>query len=80
MKKKLGVSIELNEYEMMLAGSVVNPSEISVGPHDICGMEDLKREIVKKVIYPMQQPRDSHTTLLKPVSPSPPQPTSSSQR
>jgi hypothetical protein len=53
---KLGRNLELNEYEIMLAGSVVNPSDISIGPHDICGMEDLKREIARKVIYPMQHP------------------------
>ena len=67
MKKRLGRDIELNEYEVMLAANVVNPLDITIGPDDICGLDELKHEVVRKIIVPMQQVTTFSTTLLKPV-------------
>eukprot|EP00877_Chromochloris_zofingiensis_P004093 jgi/Chrzof1/13685/Cz08g08040.t1 len=45
LKKRLGRELDLNEFEMLLAASVMNPRLIDVSLDDIGGMDDVKAEM-----------------------------------
>jgi len=48
LKQRLGRSLELNEYEQLLASSVLNPHHIDVSLDDIGGLEAVKRDMVSE--------------------------------
>jgi ATP-dependent 26S proteasome regulatory subunit len=53
----LGIStnIKMNEYEMMIASNLVEPSKISTTWSDIAGLEEVVQELVETVIMPIQK-------------------------
>eukprot|EP00088_Acartia_fossae_P002385 TRINITY_DN10960_c2_g1_i1.p1 TRINITY_DN10960_c2_g1~~TRINITY_DN10960_c2_g1_i1.p1 ORF type:complete len:352 (+),score=94.33 TRINITY_DN10960_c2_g1_i1:72-1127(+) len=53
----LGISrdIKLNEYEMLIASQLVDPSSITVKFEDVAGLEQLITEIKQAVIVPIQK-------------------------
>ncbi|KAG8228227.1 hypothetical protein J437_LFUL004352 [Ladona fulva] len=56
--KKLGLEIEqqqLNDYEMVIASHLVDPSDISVSWEDVAGLEDVVQEMKDTVILPIQR-------------------------
>lgn len=67
LKKDLGLVLDLNEFETMLAANVINPESIEISSDDISGMDELKDEVVRRVIVPMQMTSTYCTTLLKPA-------------
>lgn len=46
LKARLGRALVLNEYEQLLASSVLNPHHIDVSLDDIGGLEAVKRDMV----------------------------------
>ena len=67
MKKDLGLTLDLNEFETILAANVINPEKLEISSDDISGMDALKDEVVRRVIVPMQMTSTYCTTLLKPA-------------
>lgn len=67
LKQRLGRNIELNEFELLLASSVLNPSSIDVKLDDIGGLEHVKDEMRLKVLKPLSEPGTFCTTLWRPV-------------
>jgi len=65
LKKQLGRSIDLNEYEQLLAANVMNPEHIDVSMDDVSGLDDIVRELEEKVLYPLNHPEVYRTTLWK---------------
>ena len=47
LKARLGRALVLNEYEQLLASSVLNPHHIDVALDDIGGLEAVKRDMVR---------------------------------
>mmetsp|Transcript_18668 Transcript_18668/g.47844 ORF Transcript_18668/g.47844 Transcript_18668/m.47844 type:complete len:471 (-) Transcript_18668:218-1630(-) len=67
LQTRLGVALELNSYEEMLAGDVINPAELSVTLKDIGGLSAIVDALHNKVIAPLQRPHlFSGSPLLKP--------------
>ncbi|GLH12953.1 Spastin [Gryllus bimaculatus] len=52
--KHAGIS-QLTEYEMVIAGHLVDPSEIPVSWSDIAGLEDVIQELRETVILPIKR-------------------------
>jgi len=54
---RLGISkdIHLNEYEIMIASQLVDPSDISTSWKDIAGLDNLVNELRETVIVPIQK-------------------------
>nr|CAD7603605.1 unnamed protein product [Timema genevievae] len=48
-------SSPLNEYELMIAGHLVDPSDIPVSWSDIAGLDDVIQELRETVILPIQK-------------------------
>jgi len=60
-----GLKVELTEYEMMIAGHLVDPSAIPISWADIAGLDDVIQELRETVILPIQKKElfvDSHLT------------------
>ena len=58
--KEIGITaadgnLKLNEYEMMIASSLVDGRSISTSWKDIAGLEDVVQELVETVILPIQK-------------------------
>ncbi|XP_069700171.1 outer mitochondrial transmembrane helix translocase-like isoform X2 [Periplaneta americana] len=58
--RRLGIeyknlNLELTEYEMMIAGHLVDPAAIPVSWADIAGLEDVIQELRETVILPIQK-------------------------
>eukprot|EP00191_Tetraselmis_sp_GSL018_P005494 CAMPEP_0177602256 /NCGR_PEP_ID=MMETSP0419_2-20121207/14756_1 /TAXON_ID=582737 /ORGANISM="Tetraselmis sp., Strain GSL018" /LENGTH=480 /DNA_ID=CAMNT_0019095697 /DNA_START=251 /DNA_END=1691 /DNA_ORIENTATION=- len=67
LQKRLGMQIEMNEYEQLLAADVVNPDCIDVTLYDIGGLDPIIDSLYNKIISPMQQPQlFLSSPLLKP--------------
>lgn len=67
LQRRLGISLDLNSYEEMLAGDVINPAELSVSLEDIGGLKSIVNALYNKVIAPLQRPQlFSGSPLLKP--------------
>ncbi|PSN44036.1 ATPase family AAA domain-containing protein 1-B [Blattella germanica] len=49
------MKLELTEYEMMIAGHLVDPANIPVSWSDIAGLEDVVQELRETVILPIQK-------------------------
>jgi ATP-dependent 26S proteasome regulatory subunit len=55
--------LQLTEYEMMIAGHLVDPAAIPVSWADIAGLEEVIQELRETVILPIQKKElfaDSH--------------------
>lgn len=63
--QRLGRSLNLNEYEQMLAANVMNPDSIDVTFDDISGMDHMIQDMELKVLTPMLHPELYSTTLWK---------------
>ena len=60
LMKEIGITaadgnLKLNEYEMMIASSLVDGRSISTSWKDIAGLEDVVQELVETVILPIQK-------------------------
>eukprot|EP00192_Tetraselmis_astigmatica_P004094 CAMPEP_0117661258 /NCGR_PEP_ID=MMETSP0804-20121206/7442_1 /TAXON_ID=1074897 /ORGANISM="Tetraselmis astigmatica, Strain CCMP880" /LENGTH=467 /DNA_ID=CAMNT_0005468115 /DNA_START=245 /DNA_END=1648 /DNA_ORIENTATION=- len=56
MQRALGMNVNLNQYESMLATDVINPDNISVTLEDIGGLSSIVEAMRNNVIAPMQRP------------------------
>ncbi|KAG2483064.1 hypothetical protein HYH03_018047 [Edaphochlamys debaryana] len=65
LKEHLGRTLELNEFEQLLAAQVMNPAHIEVEMQDVSGLEDIVTDLEKKVLYPLVRPELYRTTLWK---------------
>ncbi|KDO34988.1 hypothetical protein SPRG_01051 [Saprolegnia parasitica CBS 223.65] len=54
----------MNHYESIIAGDLVDPSDLGVGFDDIGGLEDQKRELHDLVVLPLQSPEYFQSKLL----------------
>ncbi|MEW5300731.1 MAG: hypothetical protein WDW36_003641 [Sanguina aurantia] len=63
VKRRLGRPLELNEYEQLLVGSVINPSDIDVSLEDVSGLDHIVQDLELKMLYPLQCPELYCTTL-----------------
>ncbi|GBF95213.1 hypothetical protein Rsub_07928 [Raphidocelis subcapitata] len=54
LRERLGRSLVLNEFEQLLASSVLNPREISVSLDDIGGLANVKRDLRLRVLRPLR--------------------------
>ncbi len=54
---ELGINsnIKLNEYEMVIASNLVQPSKIGTSWRDIAGLEEVVQELMETVIMPIQK-------------------------
>lgn len=46
MKERLGRPLELNEYEQLLVGNVINPADIDVSLEDVSGLDHIVQDLV----------------------------------
>jgi hypothetical protein len=55
MMSRLGISksIQLNEYEIMIASHLVDPNHLKVSWADVAGLDDTIEQLKKTVIYPI---------------------------
>ncbi|KAG8230439.1 hypothetical protein J437_LFUL015461 [Ladona fulva] len=55
--KKLGVDKEqqLNDYEMLIASHLIDPTDINVSWKDVAGLEDIIQDLKDAVILPIQR-------------------------
>ncbi|GIL75574.1 hypothetical protein Vretimale_15180 [Volvox reticuliferus] len=65
LKQQLGRSLELNEFEQLLAAQVVNPDHIEVEMQDVSGLESIVADLETKLLYPLMRPELYRTTLWK---------------
>ncbi|KAG2443614.1 hypothetical protein HXX76_001965 [Chlamydomonas incerta] len=65
LKRHLGRTLELNEFEQLLAAQVMNPDHIEVEMGDVSGLEDIVADLETKVLYPLLRPELYRTTLWK---------------
>ncbi|GIL64536.1 hypothetical protein Vafri_18427 [Volvox africanus] len=65
LKQHLGRSLELNEFEQLLAAQVVNPDHIEVEMQDVSGLESIVSDLETKLLYPLMRPELYRTTLWK---------------
>ncbi|GLI61849.1 hypothetical protein VaNZ11_004357 [Volvox africanus] len=65
LKQHLGRSLELNEFEQLLAAQVINPDHIEVEMQDVSGLESIVSDLETKLLYPLMRPELYRTTLWK---------------
>uniref|UniRef100_A0A7R9V8S0 AAA+ ATPase domain-containing protein n=1 Tax=Chlamydomonas euryale TaxID=1486919 RepID=A0A7R9V8S0_9CHLO len=65
LQKALGKSVELNEFEQLLAANVMNPKTIDVAMDEVSGLDGIVQELELKVLFPLQKPELYCTTLWK---------------
>ncbi|GFR47409.1 hypothetical protein Agub_g9126 [Astrephomene gubernaculifera] len=65
LKQHLGRSLDLNEYEQLLAAQVMNPDHIEVEMQDVSGLDSIVSDLETKVLFPLTRPELYRTTLWK---------------
>ncbi|KIY98999.1 hypothetical protein MNEG_8966 [Monoraphidium neglectum] len=67
LKQRLGRSLVLNEYEQLLAASVLNPHQIDVSLDDVGGLDGVKRDMRLRVLRPLREHDAVSALLWRPV-------------
>ncbi|CAL8471038.1 g10580 [Coccomyxa elongata] len=67
VQQRLGIRLDTTPYEDVVASEVVNPYEIEVTLSQIGGCERVKKDLINRVILPLQKPQFYGGRLLKQV-------------
>lgn len=65
LRQRLGRPLRLNEYEQLIASSVVNPKRLPISVGDVYGLDEQIEELRFQVIAPLKDPALYSTTLWK---------------